>query len=375
MSDSSRTQSSKISPTHSRSSFRTLGLLTVALLLAFAASAAPQVLTAIPTKDQKVVRRWSLPGGPRGVTIANGLIYVGLADRQAIAAIDPKTGAVVREHVLDSAEIAATKELVTVRTNPKRDRLYIANGSDESAMIVSVPDLAVVREITLEGEPIRDVVPDPKGRYLFVLGRRLHVFDSAGSRQIRTLDFDQPMAIAASNDGQVLAVFGTEDFGNTKATVVAIYDLQTFAQIIRDPMQTEKTIDAAMFAAGDTAIVALSRDSFFEKAFSVRPAKTMDASSGKLRMHIGFGDLVNSVSICLPTGSGPQIAVAGATAQQVLFAERRCASSGAFVGSQSRTTPASLYGVNAYALAFDPTSKTLVATDKAGFLTIYKLPK
>jgi len=38
-------------------------------------------------------------------------------------------------------------------------------------------------------------------------------------------------------------------------------------------------------------------------------------------------------------------------------------------------TPASLYGVNAYAIAFDKLTNTLVATDREGFLTIYNLPR
>jgi hypothetical protein len=38
-------------------------------------------------------------------------------------------------------------------------------------------------------------------------------------------------------------------------------------------------------------------------------------------------------------------------------------------------TPASLYGVNAYALAFDPSTNSLVATDRDGYLTIYNLPR
>src|SRR5690242_18340178 len=97
VSGSSRTPSLRISPTHSRSSLRTLGLLTLAaVMLAVSASAEP-LLTLVPTKDQKIVRRWNLPGGPRGLALANGLIYVGLADRQAVAAVDPKSGSVVRE--------------------------------------------------------------------------------------------------------------------------------------------------------------------------------------------------------------------------------------------------------------------------------------
>ena len=71
-------------------------------------------------------------------------------------AIDPKSGNVKNRIVLDSAEIASTKELVTMRTNRAGTRLYIANGSDESATIMSIPDLAVLREITMEGEAIRD---------------------------------------------------------------------------------------------------------------------------------------------------------------------------------------------------------------------------
>ena len=55
----------------------------------FAAELAP-----VPTKDRKVVRRWSIAGDPRGVAVgADGTIYVGLAGTQSIAAIHPQTGA------------------------------------------------------------------------------------------------------------------------------------------------------------------------------------------------------------------------------------------------------------------------------------------
>jgi hypothetical protein len=344
-----------------------------------ATPATTRVLTIVPTKDQKIIRRWNLEGGPRGIAVgASGVVYVGLADRQSVVAVDTKSGSVVRELVLDSAEIAATKELLTLRTNPKRTRLYIANGSDESATILSLPNLAVVREITMEGEAIRDVLPDPKGRWLYLLGRRVHIFDAEGGSEIRTLDIENPMAIAATSNGASLAVLGTEDFGNAKATVVAVYETTSFKEVAREPLQTDKTIEAALFAAGDTALVALSRDYLFEKPVATRSAKTMQSGSsgsGPMRMQIDFGDLVNSDRICLPEGSGPQIAAVGMTTDQLLFAERRCASSGSFSGSSRTITPASLYGVSAYAIAFDAASNTLVTTDKAGFLTIYKVKK
>jgi hypothetical protein len=38
-------------------------------------------------------------------------------------------------------------------------------------------------------------------------------------------------------------------------------------------------------------------------------------------------------------------------------------------------TPASLYGVSAYAVAYDKLSNTLVATDREGLLTIYQVPR
>ena len=76
------------------------------------------------------MRRWALAGDPRGVAIgADGTIYVGLAQPQAVIAVDPKSGAVKKKVILDSAEIAATKELVTLRTNADRSLLYVANGS------------------------------------------------------------------------------------------------------------------------------------------------------------------------------------------------------------------------------------------------------
>lgn len=343
-------------------------------------------MTIVPSRDKKIVRRWSLPGDPRGVAIgADGTIYAGLAEPQAIVAVDPKTGAVTRRLVLDSAEIASTKELVTLRTNPSGTRLYIANGSDESATILSIPQLAVLREITMEGETIRDAVPDPRGRYVYLLGRRVHVFDGEGDTELRTLPIEDPMAIAASANGLTLAVLATEDFGSTRATVVALYDTKTWAEIAREPLQTEKTIEAAMFAARDRSLIAFSRDAMFEKSLTLRlPRVTSHGggtngggpSNGKTgAMRIDIGELVNSNHVCLPEGSGPQIAALTTTDSMLVYAERRCSASGTFSGSSRGVTPASLYGISAYALAYDPKSATLVATDRKGFLTIYNLPR
>lgn len=319
----------------------------------FAADLAPA-----PTKDKKVVRRWALPGDPRGVAVgADGTIYVGLAETQSVAAVDPATGAVKKHVVLDSAQIAATKELVTLRTNADRSRLYIANGTDESALILSLPNLAVLREITMEGERIRDVVPDPKGRYIYLLGRRVHVYDREGDTELRTIPIEEPMAIAASANGNTLAVFATHDFGNAKATAVTLYDTKTFADLARDPLQTGKTIDSATFAANDRSLVAFSRDELFEKA--VRAGR----------------ELVNGNRVCLPEGSGPQVAALAGSDTLLVYAERRCSASTPFPGSARGVTPASLYGVNAYALAYDPASGSLVATEREGFLTVYSVPR
>lgn len=337
---------------------------------------AADALTPIRTGDRKVVRRWSLPGDPRGLAIGNdGTIYVGVAEPQAVLAIDPKSGAVKHRLVLDSAEIASTKELVTLRTNPDRTRLYIANGSDESATILRLPDLAVLREITMEGETIRDVIPDPRGRYVYLLGRHVHVFDAEGGTELRKLPVDDPMAIAASANGTLLAVLATEDFGSTKATVVALFDTTTFTEVARDPLQTEKSVEAAMFAAGDRSIIAFSRDSMFEKRVTARPTRITQSGTATTAMRVNIGDLVNSTHICLPQGSGPQIATLTSTDALLVYAERRCSASGTFSGSNSGVTPASLYGISAYAVAYDRVSNTLVATDREGFLTIYQVPR
>ncbi|MCU1350185.1 MAG: hypothetical protein JWO56_3215 [Acidobacteria bacterium] len=337
-----------------------------------------QTLAPAATRDSKIVRRWSLTGEPRGVAVGrDGTIYVGLAKPQAVAAIDPKTGTVTKQVVLDSAEIASTKELVTLRITPDGTRLVIANGSDESATILSLPDLGVLREITMEGEAIRDALPDPKGRYLYLLGRRVHVFDADGQTELHTLRIDDPMAIAASANGTTLAILGSETFGENKATVAALYDTTSFTELTRDPMQTDKPIEAALFADNDRVLMALGREWLYEKAIaSHQPARTMtsDGGAGPMRMRIDFGDLTSSERACLPEGSGPQIATL-ASPTLLLYAERRCSTSGVFTGSNRRVTPASLYGVTAYAIAYDSQTNTLVTTDKAGFLTIYKVPR
>jgi hypothetical protein len=343
----------KNSPTPSKSNFAALVLLTAAAVSLQAAAA--EVLSPAPTKDRKVVRRWVLPGDPRGVAVgADGTVYVGLAESQSVIAVDPVTGSVKKRVVLDSPEIASTKELVTLRTNPERTRLYIANGSDESAMILSLPDLGVLREITMEGETIRDAVPDPKGRYLYVLGREVHVFDRDGKTQLRTIGVDDPMAIAAT--ASALAVIATEDFGTAKATAVSIFDPKNFSQTSREPLQTQETIEAAMFAASGRVLIALSRTSLFEKPLAPRAH-------------------VNSNRVCLPERSGPQVTTLAGSETLVVFGERRCSASGVLTASPRGVTPASLYGVDAYALAFDPSSNSLVATDRRGFLTIYHVPR
>jgi DNA-binding beta-propeller fold protein YncE len=322
-----------------------------------------------------VVRRWALEGDPRGLAFgADGTLYVGLAQPQSVVAIDPKTGAVKQRLVLDSAEIASTKELVTLRTNPARTRLYIANGSDESATILALPDLKILREITTEGEKIRDAIPDPKGRYLYLLGRRVHVYSGDGQSELRSIPIDDPMAVAVSADGATLAVVAPEDFGNAKATSVALFETTSFHELTRDPLQTDKPVGAALFAAGDRALVALGNENFYEKPLNTTSKSMQAGSNGQMRMSIDFGDLVNSDRICLPEKSGPQIATL-ASDNLLLFAERRCSSSGTFEGSPRRVTPASLYGIDAYALAYDAATKTLAVTDRAGYLTIYKVPR
>lgn len=297
---------------------------------------------------------------------ADGTVYVGLAESQAVIAIDPATGAIRKRVVLDSAHIAATKELVTLRTNADRTRLYIANGSDESALILSLPDLAVLRELTMEGEMIHDVVPDPRGRYVYVLGRRVHVFDRDGRTELRTLPVDEPMAMAAS--GTTVAVFSSADFGTARATAVTLFDASTFAQLAREPLQTQQHIESALFAANDRALLAFSRDTLFERAVISRPLRP---SASRLDM----GELVNANRVCLPEGSGPQVATLAGSDTLLVYGERRCSASAAFTGSPRGVTPASLYGISAYALAYDSTTNTLAATDRSGTLTIYSIPR
>src|SRR5438128_6902950 len=219
---SSRIRSSKTSPTHSRSD---LAVAFVLLTTSAALPARAESLASVPIRDQKIVSRWSLPGDPHGLAIGDdGTLYVGVAQPQAVMAIDPKRGTVKRKVVLDSPEIASTKELVTLRTDRSGTRLFVANGSDESATILALPDLKILREITIEGEPIRDALPDPKGRYLYLLGRRIHIYDAGGRSELRTLNFEEPMAIAASANGSTLAAIGSQN----GSTIVALFNAETF---------------------------------------------------------------------------------------------------------------------------------------------------
>jgi hypothetical protein len=350
-------------------------ILLLAAFLAIGSNAGAASFEPAPTRDRRILKRWKIDDQPRGVAIVGGLIYAGLAKAQSIIAIDPEKGVIVKERVLDHEEIASTKEIVTLRPTADGKRLVAANGSDESVSILTVPDLGVVREILLEGEVVRDALPDPQGRYLFVLGRTVHVFDGEGESEIRSLEIEDPMAMAVSSDGKLLAVIGSEKFESGPATVAALYELSTLKEIVREPLQTDRVIRAALFAAGDRSLVVLADDWFAEKELVQRVAPKMAQSDGKMRIRFDFRDLMSSEAICLATGAGPQIAVGGTNAAVVHFAERRCNASGTVTAAPRKVETASLYAVPAYALALDRGRNALVATDPAGYLTIYRSPE
>lgn len=333
-------------------------------------------LTPVSTRDRRIVKRWQLKGEPHGVAVAqDGTVYVGLAELQSVVAIDPTAGKILKELVLDSAEIASTKELVTLRLNKKGDRLIVANGSDESVSILAVPGLGVVREIGLEGEVIGDAIPDPQGRYLYVLGSVVHVYDGEGERELRTLSDIDPMAIATNDKGTLLAVVGSEDFNGEKATVVALYETATWKEVVREPLQTNRVIQSVLFAAQDRALVVLARDWLAEKTLITRPAKTLATDrGGTMRMRFDFGDLISSEQICLPDSSGPQVATLGSSSTVVVFAEKRCSAGTAFTASARKVTSASLYGVSAWGIALHKPTSTIYATDPSGYFTMYKNP-
>lgn len=322
-----------------------------------------------------MIRQWKLDGDPRGVAVGpDGMIYVGIAGRQSVMAIDPRLGTATREVVLDSAEIASTKELVTLRLDASRKRLLIANGSDESATILGIPDLRILREITIEGEPIRDVVADPAGRYLYLLGRSVHVYDVDGERELRTLDVQDPMAIATDAKGSFLVVVASEQFETTRATVAAIFDPTTLKEIDRRPLQTDRQIESATLAAGDRALVFAASDWLAETSVEARQVKAITKDRNNMRLTFDFGDLLSSQQICLPEQRGPQSLAAVSDSNLVIFPERRCSTNTSFTAAPRKAVPASLYGINAYALAWDSENRRIVATDRSGMLTLYRLP-
>ncbi len=338
--------------------------------LAVGASAAP--LEGVAARGRLAEKRWKLDGAPRGLAVdSDGTIYVGLAKPQSIVAIDPAKGEIVREARIDSEEAASTKDFSTLRI--ARGRLYVAQGSDESATILSLPELEVIREIGLEGEPVRDALPDPAGRFLYVLGRKVRVYDAHGEREIRALGDVDPLAIATDSKGRVLAVIGYESFPNGRATMAVFYDAGSLREIGRMPLQTDREIVSAFFAAGDRVLVVAGRDWLAEAPAAPREEKKPQGDAGSMRLSLAFGDLISSEAICLPDGAGPQIAASDGGAVVVL-AEKRCAAGGAFTASKRRTRVASLYGIAAYALARTPAGKWAV-TDPEGFLTIYRQPE
>ena len=82
------------------------------------------------------------------------------------------------------------------------------------------------------------------------------------------------MAIAVSANGATLAVIAPQDYGNAKATSVALFDTANFHELARESLQTDKPVGAALFAAGDRALIALGPDALYEKSLQTG-TKTM----------------------------------------------------------------------------------------------------
>jgi WD40 repeat protein len=352
-------------------------------MLILALSAAPAIdaattIESVTTRGRGVVKKLTLDGEPRGLAVSrDGTVYVGMANAQSIVAIDPSRNTILREVVLDDPDIAATKEIASLRIDPRGERLVAAHGSDESVTILSLPDLAILREITLEGERVRDAVADSRGRYLVILGRDVRIFDYDGNREIRTVRGLDPMAIAISDDGALLAVVGSEQFSSGRATIVSLWDLDSLKEISREPLQTDRRITAATFAAGGQALVVASADWLGEKVlFSKSEGAAMsEDEEGKMRITFRFDDIVSGETICLSDQSGPQALAVDSSGSIVYFPEKRCGSHGGLVGAPRRVRGAPLYSIDAYAIAIDPASSNLWATDRSGTLTLYRAPR
>lgn len=299
------------------------------------------------------------------------MLYVGLADTQEIAAIDPSTGEIARRQI-DREEIAATKDFVTMRMTRDGDRLVIAHGSDESATIHALPGLVPVREIGLEGELVRDAVPAPDGSFVAVLGRDVHLWSRDGQELIRTIPGLEPMAIAVSSDGKLLAVIGRETFPSGAVSMAIFFDTTTWQEVFRKPLQTDREIRGVTFAADDSVIAVWAEDWLAE--VTVRAEESgFDTNGDVPRMRLGFGDLVNSESICLPERSSPQIATV-VESSRIVLAERRCSTSGSMSGARRVLRSSTLTGVEAWAIAWDSTRRLVVASDPEGTITMYSLP-
>jgi DNA-binding beta-propeller fold protein YncE len=335
-------------------------------------------IESVTTRGRGVVKKLTLDGEPRGLAVSrDGVVYVGMANAQSIIAIDASSNTILREVVLDDPDIAATKEIVSLRIDGSGERLIAAHGSDESVTILSLPELAVLREITLEGERVRDAVADSRGRYLIILGREVRIFDYEGSREIRTLRGLDPMAIAVSDDGGLLAVVGSDQFPSGRASIVSLWDLATLSEISRDPLQTDRRITAATFADRGRTLIVASADWLGEKRLFSRSqgAAMQEDEEGRMRITFRFDDIVSSETICLADQSGPQALAVDRSGSIVYFPEKRCGSHGGLTGTRRRVQGAPLYAIDAYAIAVDPESGDLWATDRGGTVTLYRAPQ
>lgn len=376
MSGCSRTRSSSRTAGRSTELIALLTLVVGFTLIAEASTPVP--IRGEADRNARILRKWTLPGSPGGLAVGrDGKLFVGLSDRQSIVRIDPSRDLIEKEVILDRPEIASTKDLVTLRIDeagPVR-RLLTANGTDESATILSLDELAIRREITLEGELVRDIHPDPAARFLFVLGRDLHVFDWGGDNPIRTISEPRPMAIAVSSDGSHFAVAGSERIAGTTVTTLGLWTSEPLREIRRIPLQTDAEIVSLSFAAGDRSIVAASTEAILQLTLSERTDQDESAlvnTDRGVRMRVRAADLISSDKVCLPDRATPQVMTLGPSGSEILFPEKRCGVGASFTAGRRLVSIDSLYGLEAHSIVFDPSRRAVFASGAGNQVVLYR---
>ncbi len=152
--------------------------------------------------------RWQVPGKPAGIAVAHNAVFTVSADSKTILRMNPETGAVAAETVLDGGPIGTVLDAA-------RDRLFVSDWYSARIWVLAASDLTILRTLDVGASPA-GLTLSPDGRFLASADKeanQVSVFDAETLEHLHSVQVGtRPFGLSFDPNGRLfVANVGTND--------------------------------------------------------------------------------------------------------------------------------------------------------------------